>query len=81
MSLRNWSTVGSSLQSDKYKKKHVATDFKMRKKKNEQELLFKTKLCWFNDHHPQGCPRLSILCPYAHGKDELRQRPDFKNHD
>lgn len=42
-------------------------------------VLLKTKPCWFHAHHPQGCPREPSKCPYAHGKEELRKRPDFKD--
>uniref|UniRef100_A0A670Y7M5 tRNA (uracil-O(2)-)-methyltransferase n=1 Tax=Pseudonaja textilis TaxID=8673 RepID=A0A670Y7M5_PSETE len=34
----------------------------------------KTRLCWFDRHHPQGCPLPSASCPYAHGSAELNQR-------
>ncbi|KAG8135029.1 hypothetical protein E2320_008094 [Naja naja] len=34
----------------------------------------KTRLCWFDRHHPQGCPLPSTSCPYAHGSAELNQR-------
>ena len=70
MSLRNWSGVKGSLQLDKYKRC-------VKWKRDEHGVLYKTKLCWFNERHPQGCPRLSDSCPYAHGNDELRERPDF----
>ena len=70
VSLRNWSRVKDSLQSDKYKKRAEW-------KRDEHGILYKTKLCWFNEHHPQGCPRLAEICPYAHGSKELRKRPDF----
>lgn len=49
-------------------------------KQNESQLLHKTKRCWFHDNHPQGCPRSSVDCPYAHGPAELRKRPDFKSY-
>ncbi|XP_052242086.1 probable tRNA (uracil-O(2)-)-methyltransferase isoform X1 [Dreissena polymorpha] len=35
----------------------------------------KTTLCWFYDHHPDGCPRSSDKCAYAHGIQELRTKP------
>ena len=41
--------------------------------------LVKTKLCWFYEHHPQGCPRPTENCPYAHGQQEIRDRPDFSD--
>ncbi|NXT23754.1 TRM44 methyltransferase, partial [Syrrhaptes paradoxus] len=34
---------------------------------------FKTRLCWFFIHHPDGCSLPSESCPYAHGTEELRQ--------
>uniref|UniRef100_A0A7M4E4G8 tRNA (uracil-O(2)-)-methyltransferase n=1 Tax=Crocodylus porosus TaxID=8502 RepID=A0A7M4E4G8_CROPO len=34
---------------------------------------FKTRLCWFFIHHPDGCSLTSESCPYAHGTEELRQ--------
>ena len=71
MSLRNWSITSASLQSDKYKKQEQW-------KRNDRDVLCKTKPCWFYDHHPQGCPRTAVSCPYAHGKEEIRDRPDFK---
>ncbi|NXO04582.1 TRM44 methyltransferase, partial [Rhinopomastus cyanomelas] len=33
---------------------------------------FKTRLCWFFIHHPDGCSMPSESCPYAHGTEELR---------
>ncbi|NXF54388.1 TRM44 methyltransferase, partial [Oceanites oceanicus] len=33
---------------------------------------FKTRLCWFFIHHPDGCSLPSESCPYAHGTEELR---------
>nr|XP_020661431.1 probable tRNA (uracil-O(2)-)-methyltransferase isoform X2 [Pogona vitticeps] len=33
---------------------------------------FKTRLCWFYMHHPQGCPLTSEFCHYAHGAEELK---------
>ncbi|XP_061665265.1 probable tRNA (uracil-O(2)-)-methyltransferase isoform X2 [Syngnathoides biaculeatus] len=32
----------------------------------------KTRQCWFDRHHPQGCPLLAEKCTFAHGLDELR---------
>ncbi|XP_034291883.1 probable tRNA (uracil-O(2)-)-methyltransferase [Pantherophis guttatus] len=34
----------------------------------------KTRLCWFDRHHPQGCPLPLASCPYAHGTAELNER-------
>ncbi|XP_059820870.1 probable tRNA (uracil-O(2)-)-methyltransferase isoform X2 [Hypanus sabinus] len=33
---------------------------------------FKTRLCWFFVNHPDGCPRSTENCPFAHGAEELR---------
>ncbi|XP_012600249.2 putative tRNA (uracil-O(2)-)-methyltransferase isoform X1 [Microcebus murinus] len=33
---------------------------------------FKTRLCWFFTHHPDGCALPSDSCPFAHGPGELR---------
>ncbi|XP_045330650.1 probable tRNA (uracil-O(2)-)-methyltransferase isoform X2 [Leopardus geoffroyi] len=33
---------------------------------------FKTRLCWFFSHHPDGCALPSDCCPFAHGPEELR---------
>ncbi|XP_020847928.1 putative tRNA (uracil-O(2)-)-methyltransferase isoform X1 [Phascolarctos cinereus] len=33
---------------------------------------FKTRLCWFFMHHPNGCSLTSQSCSYAHGTQELR---------
>lgn len=39
---------------------------------------FKTRLCWFFIHHPDGCSLPSESCPYAHGPEELRQSETIK---
>ncbi|NXI71334.1 TRM44 methyltransferase, partial [Anseranas semipalmata] len=39
---------------------------------------FKTRLCWFFVHHPDGCSLPSESCPYAHGTEELRQSQTIK---
>ncbi|XP_020020922.2 probable tRNA (uracil-O(2)-)-methyltransferase isoform X1 [Castor canadensis] len=33
---------------------------------------FKTRLCWFFTHHPDGCVLPSSCCPFAHGPGELQ---------
>ncbi|KAG8508680.1 putative tRNA (uracil-O(2)-)-methyltransferase [Galemys pyrenaicus] len=33
---------------------------------------FKTRLCWFFAHHPDGCVLPAPSCPFAHGPEELR---------
>uniref|UniRef100_A0A4W3H4Y8 tRNA (uracil-O(2)-)-methyltransferase n=1 Tax=Callorhinchus milii TaxID=7868 RepID=A0A4W3H4Y8_CALMI len=32
----------------------------------------KTRLCWFFANHPDGCPRSTERCPFAHGTEELK---------
>ncbi|XP_077357201.1 putative tRNA (uracil-O(2)-)-methyltransferase [Festucalex cinctus] len=32
----------------------------------------KTRPCWFDRHHPQGCPLQAEECTFAHGLGELR---------
>lgn len=39
---------------------------------------FKTRLCWFFTHHPDGCVLPSHCCPFAHGPGELRPPPATK---
>ena len=65
--LRNWVNVSSKHGPRKPAKQRSAQDAKR---------LVKTKLCWFYHHHPQGCPRKGD-CPYAHERNELKDRPDF----
>lgn len=33
---------------------------------------FKTRICWFFTHHPDGCVLPAARCPFAHGPEELR---------
>ena len=33
---------------------------------------FKTKICWFYENHPQGCPSKMEDCCWAHGKQDLK---------
>ncbi len=35
----------------------------------------KTILCWYHEYHPDGCPRKSEYCIYAHGVTELKPKP------
>lgn len=39
---------------------------------------FKTRLCWFFSHHPDGCALPADCCPFAHGPGELRPPPASK---
>ena len=72
--IRDWCDLSDA-------REHERKSWSWKRKQEENKLLTKTKLCWFHDHHPQGCPRSAHLCPYAHGTAELRRRPDFKNLD
>ncbi|KAF4013198.1 hypothetical protein G4228_004642 [Cervus hanglu yarkandensis] len=36
---------------------------------------FKTRICWFFAHHPDGCVLPADCCPFAHGPGELRPAP------
>lgn len=67
MQLRNWANVLQHGPRKPAKPRSV----------RDANILVKTKLCWFHSHHPQGCPRNAENCPYAHGREELRDRPDF----
>ncbi|XP_005109715.1 probable tRNA (uracil-O(2)-)-methyltransferase [Aplysia californica] len=44
------------------------------KKTKSQERKVKTTLCWFFQHHPDGCPREGEKCLFAHGEGELKER-------
>ncbi len=61
--IRDWSTCNQ----DK------PTLSKKRKYKADKMHFFKTSLCWFNAHHPDGCPRLASDCQFAHGEGELKK--------
>ena len=62
--IRDWSTLTPTQPTHSKKHKHKAND-------NRQFL--KTRLCWFNPHHPDGCPRLAGDCQFAHGAEELQK--------
>ena len=42
------------------------------KKQPRTQKYWKTKLCWFHDNHPDGCPLASEQCSFAHGTQELK---------
>lgn len=48
---------------------------KKKSSKGNPKDLNKTFLCWFHDHHPDGCPSTDLTCSYAHGPAQLRERP------
>lgn len=83
--LRNWASLDQPL-TGKISRAHPPPPPphpphpppRIRGQEADKKLLLKTKLCWFHEHHPQRCPKDSIKCPYAHGVEELKQRPDFK---
>lgn len=39
---------------------------------------FKTRMCWFFTHHPDGCVLPAARCPFAHGPEELRLSQTLK---
>ncbi|MBZ3890378.1 putative tRNA (uracil-O(2)-)-methyltransferase [Sciurus carolinensis] len=41
-------------------------------KRSPSSEAFKTRICWFFTHHPDGCVLPSACCPFAHGPKELR---------
>ncbi|EHB03682.1 Putative tRNA (uracil-O(2)-)-methyltransferase [Heterocephalus glaber] len=48
-------------------------------KRGPSSEAFKTRICWFFTHHPDGCVLPSTSCPFAHGPQELRPpRPPKK---
>lgn len=40
--------------------------------------VFKTRICWFFTHHPDGCVLPAARCPFAHGPEELRLSQTLK---
>lgn len=44
-------------------------------KRRASSEAFKTRLCWFFVHHPDGCVLPADCCPFAHGPGELRPPP------
>lgn len=42
---------------------------------SDRSEYLKTTLCWYYEHHPDGCPKDSLHCSYAHGLTELRPKP------
>jgi hypothetical protein len=54
----------------------VGRNLKKGKGKRDSKLdTRKTTLCWFYANHPDGCPRTSEMCQFAHGIEELRTKP------
>ncbi|NXY85073.1 TRM44 methyltransferase, partial [Alcedo cyanopectus] len=59
--IRDWRKEKPSRRAEPEVKRRLAAE------------AFKTQLCWFFIHHPDGCSLPSESCPYAHGTEELRQ--------
>lgn len=47
-------------------------------RRRQSSEAFKTRLCWFFTHHPDGCVLPPDRCPFAHGPAELRPPPASK---
>ncbi|XP_053560153.1 probable tRNA (uracil-O(2)-)-methyltransferase [Bombina bombina] len=62
VSIRDWrnEAVSKSKRKQSESKRGLSPD------------VLKTRLCWFFINHPDGCPRVTDNCPYAHGSEELR---------
>ena len=39
-------------------------------------LYWRTKICWFYENHPQGCPLSSDACSFAHGPQFIKSQSD-----
>ncbi|XP_064367552.1 probable tRNA (uracil-O(2)-)-methyltransferase [Dromaius novaehollandiae] len=61
-----------------WRKKKPSRKNKPEVKRRLSAEAFKTRLCWFFIHHPDGCSLPSESCPYAHGTEELRQSQIMK---
>ncbi len=66
--LRDWTSTEEFTHVNKRR-----SNKKGKKDATDTALYYKTQLCWFNDNHPDGCPRMAQTCSFAHGKHELRQ--------
>ena len=64
--LRDWTSTEEFAHVNKRRMK------KQGRKEVDKSVYFKTQLCWFNDNHPDGCPRIAEECSFAHGDEELR---------
>ncbi|XP_069877869.1 probable tRNA (uracil-O(2)-)-methyltransferase isoform X1 [Dipodomys merriami] len=47
-------------------------DWRQEPQRERRQGAFKTRLCWFFTHHPDGCVLPAASCPFAHGPGELR---------
>ncbi|KAM9661127.1 putative tRNA (uracil-O(2)-)-methyltransferase isoform 2-T2 [Morphnus guianensis] len=64
--IRDWRKEKPSRKTKPEVKRHLSAE------------AFKTRLCWFFIHHPDGCSLPSESCPYAHGTEDLRQSQVIK---
>ena len=61
--LRDWSATTTATEQKSTTKRH---------KGHINRKPIKSKQCWFYSHHPDGCPRLSSDCSFAHGPDDVQ---------
>ncbi|XP_032806296.2 putative tRNA (uracil-O(2)-)-methyltransferase isoform X1 [Petromyzon marinus] len=60
----------SRVQLRDWRREQVVKKPKNNRKKSAAD-CYKTRVCWFYSHHPDGCPREASCCPYAHGLEDL----------
>ena len=58
--IRDWNNINCE-EGNKRKRKRTS---------NNQQNVHKTKPCWFDCHHPDGCPRPPTTCPFLHKTEE-----------
>lgn len=61
--IRDWREERPQKQEEPEAKRRLSPD------------TFKTRICWFFAHHPDGCVLPADCCPFAHGPGELRPAP------
>ncbi|XP_006822996.1 putative tRNA (uracil-O(2)-)-methyltransferase [Saccoglossus kowalevskii] len=79
--LRDWSKIGPIRKGTASSNQVPDASSPTRKllgKSHDASQLRKTKLCWFHSNHPDGCPRMAMDCTFAHGEEEMKQRPTFQ---
>ncbi|XP_072024420.1 probable tRNA (uracil-O(2)-)-methyltransferase [Amphiura filiformis] len=69
--LRDWSAMSGGTES--------ATKKRKGHKGRTDSKPIKTRQCWFYMHHPDGCPRLTSDCSFAHGVDDVQVPPPMPN--
>ncbi|CAM9474146.1 unnamed protein product [Lampetra planeri] len=60
----------SRVQLRDWRREQVVRRPKNNRKKSAVD-CYKTRVCWFYSHHPDGCPRETSCCPFAHGPEDL----------